>query len=75
MADEKTRSRDEEIGFHRGALSTLGKEREELKRILTIVEHYIQVHNNALKELGVDVSQQEDDQPKKTKKKPIEDIL
>ncbi len=75
MTDEKTQSKDEQIGFHKGALSTLGKEREELTRILSIVEHFIQMHSNALRELGVDLSQKEQSVEKKAKKKPIEDIL
>ena len=31
-------AKDEEIGYHKGALTTLAKERTELKRILDIVE-------------------------------------
>lgn len=46
---------DEQIGFHKGALSTLAKEREELSRILGIVEQLMQMHISQLKELGVDL--------------------
>lgn len=34
MAKKQESSKDEQIGFHKGALSTLVKEREELGRIL-----------------------------------------
>lgn len=77
MADEQPQSKEEQIGFHKGALSTLAKERQELSRILQIVEQLMQMHIGELKELGVDLqaqSQQEELAPKK-EKKPIEDIL
>ncbi len=48
-------SNDEKIGFHKGALTTLAKERQELARILAIVEQLMQMHVKALKELGVDL--------------------
>ena len=50
-----TASKDEQIGFHKGALSTLAKEREEMIKILKIVEQLMQMHVSALKELGVDL--------------------
>jgi len=48
-------SKDEQIGFHKGALSTLAKERAELSKILGIVEQLMQMHVGGLKELGVDL--------------------
>ena len=75
-------SKDEQIGFHKGSLSTLAKEREELARILGIVEQLMQMHIGALKDLGVDLEKDAQAaaaagktpaQP--AKKKPIEDIL
>ena len=48
----------EQIGFHKGALTTLAKEREEMMKILTIVEQLMQMHIKALKELGVDLAAQ-----------------
>ncbi|MBW2967393.1 hypothetical protein KY362_02805 [Candidatus Woesearchaeota archaeon] len=48
-------SKDEQIGFHKGALSTLAKEREEMLKILSIVEQLMQMHVAGLKELGVDL--------------------
>ena len=50
-------SKDEQIGFHKGALTTLAKEREEMMKILTIVEQLMQMHIKALKGLGVDLAQ------------------
>ena len=68
-------NKDEQIGFHKGALSTLSKEREELARILNIVEQLMQMHIGALKDLGVDISKQEVKEEAPKKKKPVEDIL
>ena len=73
-------SKDEQIGFHKGSLSTLAKEREELARILGIVEQLMQMHMGALKDLGIDLesdAQVSGVKPpgKPEKKKPIEDIL
>jgi len=78
--DKGPASKDEQIGFHKGALSTLSKERQELARILQIVEQLMQMHVAALTELGVDL-QKEVEQIKTAvpsgqgKKKPIEDVL
>ncbi len=73
MAEE---TKDEKIGFHKGCLSTLSKERAELARILGIVEQLMQMHIAALKELGVDLEKEAEELEKKEKKKkPIEDIL
>jgi len=55
MAKKEQSSNDEQIGFHKGALTTLAKERQELARILQIVEQLMQMHVKALKELGVDL--------------------
>lgn len=67
-------SKEEQIGFHKGSLSTLSKEREELARILSIVEQLMQMHIGALKDFGVDLSKEEN-KPEVKKKKPVEDIL
>ncbi|MEK6876427.1 MAG: hypothetical protein AABX63_03380 [Nanoarchaeota archaeon] len=77
----KESSNDEQIGFHKGALTTLAKEREEMLRILQIVEQLMQMHIKSLKELGVDLAQAAKDMKgngevkKQGKKKPIEDII
>ncbi|MBI2134890.1 hypothetical protein HYU09_02790 [Candidatus Woesearchaeota archaeon] len=76
----KSSGREEQIGFHKGALTTLAKEREEMLRILQIVEQLMQMHLKGLKELGVDLQEQAQEAKspngkKSGKKKPIEDIL
>jgi hypothetical protein len=48
-------SRDEEIGFHKGALNTLAAERNELVKIVGNVEAIISAHVKRLKELGVEL--------------------
>lgn len=71
-------SKDEQVGFHKGSLMTLSKERQELARILNIVEQLMQMHASALTELGVKLDQETAAavQPApKAKKPPIEDIL
>ena len=77
-------SKEEQIGFHKGALSTLAKEREEMMRILQIVEQLMQMHIKGLKDLGVDLEAAAKEAQKaegsgkkdsKKKKAPIEDML
>ena len=69
MLMPKEANKDEQIGFHKGALTTLAKEREEMLKILSIVEQLMQMHIKSLKELGVDL-QKEAQKPRK-----IEDSL
>ncbi|MAG91461.1 hypothetical protein CMO83_02195 [Candidatus Woesearchaeota archaeon] len=57
MAKAKS-SKDEQIGFHKGALTTLAKEREEMLKILSIVEQLMQMHVKGLKELGIDLQKE-----------------
>lgn len=66
-------SKDEQIGFHKGALTTLAKEREEMLKILSIVEQLMQMHIKNLQELGVDL--QKSARHPNNSKKPIEDAL
>jgi hypothetical protein len=61
-------SKDEQIGFHKGAISTLMKEREEMAKILSIVEQLLQMHIKALKSLGVDLVAQAQQGKKATDK-------
>ena len=74
-------SKDEQIGFHKGSLSTLAKERAELARILQIVEQLMQMHVAALTELGVDLRKEvaemknQADTSAKPGKKTIESII
>ncbi len=72
-------SKEEQIGFHKGSLSTLAKERMEFMRILGIVEQLMQLHIAELKKLGVDLEKEAKEsagkEGQKKDKKPIEDIL
>ena len=77
MAKE-TNSDAEKMGFHKGSLATLTKEREEMLRILQIVEQLMQMHIKELKNLGVDLVAEAKKvaQTKQLKgKKPIEDVM
>ncbi|MFH1682215.1 MAG: hypothetical protein ABIA37_00310 [Candidatus Woesearchaeota archaeon] len=75
MAKQTEVSKDERIGFHKGALATLTKEREEMLRIIQIVEQLMQMHIQELKELGLDLAAQAKEVKKIKGKKPIEEIL
>ena len=82
MSKEKEKSekgnmnRDEQVGFHKGSLATLAKEREEMIKILQIVEQLMQMHLKSLKDLGVDLVKQAQDQTKKeTKGEKLDDLL
>ncbi len=80
---------EEQVGFHKGSIAVLSKERQELGRILQIVDQLLQMHVTALKDLGVDLegeakklveAQSHHDAkgqgPHKPKNKPpIEDII
>lgn len=65
-------SKDEQIGFHKGSLSTLAKEREEFIKVLGVVEQLMQMHIKALQELGVDLKKLAEQQ---TQKKKIDEML
>lgn len=74
MAENK----DEQIGFHKGALSVLAKEREEMGKILSVVEQLMQMHIKALKDLGIDLEAEAEKIQKdmETKKKqPLDEKL
>jgi hypothetical protein len=76
MAKNNEAEKLEKIGFHKGSLATLSKEREEMMRILQIVEQLMQMHIKELKDLGVDLASQAKGETKKLKgKKAIEDVL
>ncbi len=73
---EPQASRDEQVGYHKGSITTLSKERQELARILSIVDQLLAIHLAELKKLGVDVgAEPEATSVIKKDKKPIEDIL
>ena len=65
---EQKVSEEEQIGFHKGSLSTLAKEREEMLRILQIVEQLMQMHIKGLKDLGIDLEAAAKDAQKTEKK-------
>ena len=73
----KKASKEEMIGFHKGALTTLAKEREEMAKILSIVEQLMQMHVKSLQELGIDLTKdiKKEKNPAKKPKVPIEDII
>ena len=54
----KEPSKQEKIGFHKGALSTLAKERMEFIKIIQITEKLMQAHLEELKKLGVDLEKE-----------------
>lgn len=56
--NQENMSKEEQIGFHKGSLATLAKEREEMLKIVNIVEQLMQAHIKALKDLGVDLESQ-----------------
>ena len=51
-------SKEQEIGHHQGALSTLVNERNELFKMLQNVEVVMQAHLKRLEELGVKIQTQ-----------------
>lgn len=65
---EKITDKKEQIGFHKGAITTLSKERTELLKMVSVVEQLLQMHINGLKELGVDITSKENLEQKTAKK-------
>ncbi|MEK6848333.1 MAG: hypothetical protein AABX65_01745 [Nanoarchaeota archaeon] len=51
-------SKEEQIGFHKGAIQTLLNERNELFRIVKVTETLIQAHAKELEALGVKLQQE-----------------
>lgn len=73
---DKEPSKDEQIGFHKGALKTLAAERQELGKMMSIVEQLMQMHIKGLQDLGIDLTKEaQKAQTAQKKSKPIEDIL
>lgn len=75
-------SNEEMIGYHKGSIAVLSKEREEMIRIAQITEQLLQMHMKALADLGVDVKQFANEQAKQSgtaehpkKKVPIENLI
>tara|TARA_Y100000310_G_C20127835_1_gene554461 strand:- start:22 stop:231 length:210 start_codon:yes stop_codon:yes gene_type:complete len=63
----------EKVGFHKGALSTLTKEYQELSRLVGITQQLIEAHMKALKDLGVDIEKEVKDAAQETTK--LDDAL
>lgn len=75
-------SNTEMIGYHKGSIAVLTKEREEMIRIAQITEQLLQMHMKALADLGVDLKQFANEQAKASgmqehpkKKVPIEHLI
>lgn len=67
----------EQIGFHKGSLATLAKEREEMLKIVNITESLMKAHIEELKKLGVDLeaeAKKAQEQFKKQDKIKLEDM-
>jgi UDP-N-acetylglucosamine enolpyruvyl transferase len=80
--EQQNMSKEEQIGFHKGSLATLAKEREEMLKIVNVVEQLMQAHIKALKDLGVDlesqaqqISQNKQSIQPKGINKPIDELL
>ena len=48
-------SKEEIIGFHKGSIQTLVNERNELIKMVQIVDQFLQGHIKALEQLGVKI--------------------
>jgi len=80
MTTNPEMSKDEQIGFHKGSISVLLKEREEMMKIASITDQLIQMHSKALAGLGVQIdappANPEPPSDEKTGKKvPIENLI
>lgn len=62
MAEEATNemSKEEKVGYHKGAINTLIAERTELLKIVQITESLIQAHAKELEGLGVKLPNSEE---------------
>jgi len=58
MAEEIKMSKEEKIGFHKGSISTLLAERNELLKIVSVTESLVQAHAKELEKLGVKINMQ-----------------
>ena len=63
---------EEQIGFHKGSIATLLKERQELAKIVSIVDQLIAAHLKSLKSLGVNIQEVKEEQELDDK---LEDLL
>ncbi len=60
MPEQKEKmSKEEQLGYHKGAINTLLAERNELIRIAQLTENLIQAHAKELEKLGVKLTKNE----------------
>lgn len=57
-SNEPQMSKEEMIGFHKGAINTLIAERNEMLKIVQVTEQLMQAHVAELEKLGVKLVQQ-----------------
>ncbi len=62
---------EEQIGFHKGCLDTLMKERTELLKMVSVTEQLMNLHVKGLKDLGVDLQKE----MQKTDSKKLEEKM
>jgi hypothetical protein len=60
-------SKEEQIGYHKGAINTLVNERNELLKIAGITESLIKAHLEELKKLGVNLEEKQIEQKQEKK--------
>ena len=69
----------EVVGFHKGAVSTLLKERQELAKMVQVVDQLLAAHLKALKDLGIEIESEPKKQAKEKGKAwdddKLEDLL
>ena len=46
---------EEQIGYHKGSLACLAKEKKELEKRLGTIKQLIQMHINSLDDLGINI--------------------
>ena len=61
-------SKDEQVGYHKGALGTLVAERNELVKIIQITEQLMHAHIQELEKLGIKIQTQPGPAPTDEKK-------
>jgi len=57
-------NKEELIGYHKGAIATLIKEKEGLTGLINLVNKLLSAHIEELKKLGVDITKEKDTKEK-----------
>ena len=77
MAEENKQdinmTKEEKIGFHKGAISTLMAERNELLKIVSITESLIQGHLKELEKSGVKINFEGEQRKNSKEKRSLEE--